>query len=105
MCNQAARLNLCMTKVQDSMITQLKIIQSDKAKGKFSSKTQDAADELFDLFDYLITFNRSITQAISRTMQDWPEGVFINMANLTLKRRNSYMDYLKAGIKQDTLTA
>ena len=27
------------------------------------------------------------------------------MANLTLARRDSYLDYLKAGVKQDTLTA
>ena len=38
-------------------------------------------------------------------MQDLYEGVFINMANLTLTRRDSYMAYLRAGIKLDTLTA
>ena len=39
------------------------------------------------------------------TMQDLSKDVFINMANLTLARCDSYLDYLKAGVKQDTLTA
>ena len=39
------------------------------------------------------------------TMQDLSEGIFINMANLILARRDSYLEYLRAGVKQDTLTA
>ena len=62
---------------------------------------KQAVDEL----DYLVTFNRSISQAMARTMQDLSEGVFISMANFTLARRDSYLEYLHAGMKQDTLTA
>ena len=63
------------------MVTQLKVPHGDKGKGKgkSSSKTQQAVDKL----DYLVTFNRSINQAMARTMQDLSEGIFINMANLT----------------------
>ena len=81
------------------MTSQLKVLQNDK--GKATGKTHQAVEEL----DFLITFNKSITQAMARTMQDLSEGVFINVANLTLARRDSYLDYLKAGIKQDTLNA
>ena len=42
---------------------------------------------------------------MARTMQDLSEAVFINMANFTLARRDSYLDYLHAGVKQDTLHA
>ena len=42
---------------------------------------------------------------MARTMQDLSEGVFISMANFTLARRDSYLEYLHAGVKQDTLTA
>ena len=59
---------------------------------------KQAVDEL----DYLVTFNRSISHAMARTMQ---EGVFISVANFTLARRDSYLEYLHAGVKQDTLTA
>ena len=38
-------------------------------------------------------------------MQDLSEGVIISMANCTLARRDSYLEYLHAGVKQETLTA
>ena len=40
---------------------------------------------------------------MARTMQDLSEGVFISVANFTLARRDSYLEYLHAGVKQDTL--
>ena len=101
MCNQAAAFSRCLTRVQDNMASQLKIIQSVMCKGKSATKVSQAADEL----DFLVTFNCSITQAMARTMQDLSEGVFVNVANLTLARRDSYLEYIKAGIKQDTLTS
>ena len=70
MCNQAAGFSRCLTKVQDSMASQLKIIQGDKSKCKSTSKVHQALEELV----FLVTFNRSITQAMSRTMQDLSEG-------------------------------
>ena len=100
MCNQAAGLSRCLTRVQDAMSTQLKSLLFD-TKGKSSEKLRKAVDEL----DYLVTFNRSISQAIARTMQDLSEGVFISMSNFTLARRDSYLEYLHAGVKQDTLNA
>ena len=47
----------------------------------------------------------SISQTMQHTMQDLSEGVFISMANLTLARRDSYLEYLRGRVKQDTLTA
>ena len=55
--------------------------------------------------EYLVTFNRSISQAMQRTMQDLSEGVSISMANLTLARRDSYLEFIRGGVKPDTLTA
>ena len=100
MCNQAAGLSRCLTRVQDAMSSQLKTLHLDK-KGKSCQRTKQTVDEL----DYLVTFNRSISQAIARTMQDLSEGVFISMANFTLARRDSYLEYLHAGVKQDTLNS
>ena len=40
---------------------------------------------------------------MARTMQDLSEGVFI--INFTLAHRDSYLEYLHAGVKQDTVTA
>ena len=80
MCNQAA--GLCLTKVQDSMVTQLKSLRVDTGKGKAAERMQQAVEEL----KYLVTFNLSISQTMQRTMQDLSEGVLISMANLTLAR-------------------
>ena len=101
MCNQAAGLSRCLTKVQDSMVRQLKSLRVDTGKGKAAERMQQAVEEL----EYLVTFNHSISQAMQRTMQDLSEGVFISMANLTLARRDSYLDFLRGGVKPDTLTA
>ena len=75
MCNRAASFSRCLTKVHDSMATQLKIIQSDKPKGTSARKTQKATEELA----YLLTFNQSITQAMARTMQGLSDCIFINL--------------------------
>ena len=101
MFNQAAGLSRCLTKVQDSMVSQLKTLRVDTGKGKAAERTQQAVEEL----EYLVTFNRSISQAMQRTMQFLSEGVFISMANLTLARRDSYLEFLRGGVKSDTLTA
>ena len=66
MCNQAAGLSRCLTRVQDAMSSQLKSLHLDSSKGKSSERMRQAVDEL----DYLVTFNRSISQAVARTMQD-----------------------------------
>ena len=42
---------------------------------------------------------------MARTMQDLSEGVFVSVTNFTLARRDSYLEYLHAGVKKDTLTA
>ena len=99
MCNQAAGLSRCLTRVQDAMSAQLKTLHLGK-KGKSSERTKQAVDEL----DYLVTFNRSLLSH-ARTRQDLSEGVFISMANFTLACRDSYLEYLHAGVKQDTLNA
>ena len=54
---------------------------------------------------YLINFNQSISQVISSSMQDVSEFVFINMANVTLLRHDSYLDLLKPRVKFDTVAA
>ena len=100
MCNHAAGLSRCLTKVQDSMFSQLKLLRGD-SKSTGPERTQQVVEEM----EYLVTFNRSISQAMQRTMQDLSEGVFISMANLTLARRDSYLEYIRGGVKPDTLTA
>ena len=63
-CNQAAGLSRCLTRVQDSMSTHLRNLHVNKGKGKTSERMQQAVDEL----EYLVTFNQSNSQAMARTM-------------------------------------
>ena len=100
-CNQAAGFNRCLYRVQDNMKGQLKTIKAEMAKGKSSSKTADAADEL----QFLLNFNASITQAMAKTLEHLSDFVFVSVANTTLARRDSYLSHLKTGIKPDTLAS
>ena len=83
------------------MVTHLKTLRMDKSKGKAAERTQQAVEEL----EYSVTFNRSICQAMQHTMQDLYEGVFISMANFTLACRDSCLEFIRGGVKPDTLTA
>ena len=99
-CNQAAGFNRCLMKVQQDMQSQLKVIRLEH-KGKSSSKLSTATEEL----QFLMDFNSSICQAMAKSMEHLTDSVFVNMANVTLLRRDPYLAYLKAGIKVDTLAA
>ena len=100
-CNQVAGLNRCLNKVQQSMTSQLKILQSEHSKGKSADKVGEATEEL----QYLMTFNSSITQCMTRTMEHLSDFAFVSMYNFTLARRDSYLAHMMSGIKQDTLAA
>ena len=99
-CNQAAGFNRCLMKVQQDMQSQLKAIRLQH-KSKSSSKLSTTTEEL----QFVMDFNSSICQAMAKSMEHLTDSVFINIANVTLLRRESYLAYLKAGIKADTLAA
>ena len=63
-CNQAARLNRCLLKIQQSMHSQLKAIRVE-AKGKTPAKVSSAMDEL----QFLLDFNSSVCQAMAKSME------------------------------------
>ena len=55
------------------MLTQLKMIQNDQAKGKSSVKSQGAIEEL----QYLLNFNQSISFKMAKTMLYLSDFVFV----------------------------
>ena len=99
-CNQAASFNRCLFKVQADMQSQIKTIRSE-GKGKGSSKVSEATDEL----QFLMDFNANISHATAKAMEHLTEFVFFTMGNLTLARRDAYLNHLKNGIKPDTFAA
>ena len=99
-CNQAASFNRCLFKVQADMQSQIKTIRSE-GRGKGSSKVSEATDEL----QFLMDFNANISHATAKAMEHLTEFVFFTMGNLTLARRDAYLNHLKNGIKPDTFAA
>ena len=99
-CNHAAGFNRCLLKTQRNMSTRLKAIRVE-SMGKGPAKVSSAVDEL----QFLLDFNLSVCQAMAKSMEHLTEFVFVNMANATLLRRDSYLSYLKASVKADTLNA
>ena len=100
-CNQAAGFNRCITKIQDSVQDQPKILQSELGKGKSSAKAQSALDEL----QYLTVFNQNVSFAMGKSLQHLSDFTFTQMANLTLIRQDSYLEHIKQGAKPDTFSA
>ena len=78
----------------------MKTIQTE-SKGKGSTKVSSAMHEL----QFLMDFNASITQAATKTMEYLSEFVFISMGNLTLARRDAYLNHIRGGVKPDTIAA
>ena len=81
------------------MQSQIRTIREGKGKG--STKVSEATEELQCLMD----FNSSITQAAAKAMEHLTEFVFFTMGNLTLTRRDVYLNHLNNGIKPDTFAA
>ena len=97
-CNQSAGFNRCITKIQDSVQEQLRILQTELGKGKSSSKAQSALDEL----NYLTIFNQNVSFVVGKSLQHLSDFIFTQMANL---RRDSYLEHLEQGVKPDTFSA
>ena len=76
-------------------------MQTELGKGKSSTKAQTALDELH----YLTTFNQNVSFTVGKPLQHLSDFTFIQMANLTLVRGDSYLEHLKAGVKSDTFSA
>ena len=74
MCNHVAGLSRCLTKVQDSMVTQLKSLRSDSSKGKSAERTQQAVEELEYQFPKLCSAPCRISQR--ECSSAWPTSLW-----------------------------
>ena len=100
-CNQSAGFNRCITKIQDSVQEQLKVVQAELGKGKSSSKAPTALDELH----YLTSFNQNVSFAMGKSLQHLSDFTFVQIVNLILVRRDSFLELIKTGVKPDTFSA
>ena len=100
-CNQAAGFNRCITKLQTDIQENLRSLESEFANGKSSQKAEKALPEIRDL----TAFNQNVSFCMGKAMQHLADILFVQMGNITLLRRNVYLDHLKPGIKPDTWCA
>ena len=71
-------------------------ILQEMAKGKSSQKCKKVLDDLNDL----TSFNQNLAYCVGQATQHLADIMFIQMANFTLFRRDSFLNHLKQGVKQ-----
>ena len=100
-CNQSAGFSRCLTQVQEDLSNHLRVLQDDRAVDNLAPETQNSLSEI----GFLVDFNNRISRAMARSMQDISDFVFNMWANIVLVRRDSFLDLLRSGVKQDTYNA
>ena len=81
------------------MSQNIALLCSRLGKGKTSKEVSNALNDLRDL----MAFHQKVSVAMGTSLQHLADRLFVNMANLVLLRRDAYLDFVKQGVKQDTM--
>ena len=87
-----------MSELQECMISYFNMLSSRINKGKAPKKVSAAISDLKDL----TAFHQNVSVAMGTTLQHLADSLFVHMTNLILLHRDSYLEYVKNGIKPDT---
>ena len=60
---------------------------------------------IIEEIQYLVSFNQAISGNLARAVSDMTGGILVDLANITLVRRDSYLANVRFGVKEDTLLA
>ena len=101
--NQAAGFTRCLVEVQIKLAEQVKLLKDKVGKGKKAPPTDVFA--IIGEIQYLVGFNQVISGNLARAVNDLMEGILVDLANVTLIRRDSYLANMSFGVKKDTLLA
>ena len=74
------------------MQSQLKLLQSEQAKGYSAREVRTITQEL----QYLMNINASITVCVMEHLSDF---AFVSMANVMLVKQDSYLAHVRSGLK------
>ena len=96
--NHAAGFNRCVSEIQDKMNQHISFLNCAIVKGKAPKEVTDAIKDLKDLS----AFHTSISVALGTAFQHLADSLFVQLANFILLRRDSYLEYVKPGLKPDT---
>ena len=95
--NHAAGFNRCTSEVQEKMNQHISLFHETVVKGKAPKEVVEAIKELKDLS----AFHTSVSIALGTAFQHLADGLFVQLANFVLLRRDSYLEYVKPGLKPD----
>ena len=96
--NHAAGFNRCTSELQERMTGHVSMLHARINKGKAPKEVSAALSDLKDLS----AFHQNVSVAMGTALQHLADSLFVHMSNLTLLRRDSYLDHVKNGIKPDT---
>ena len=96
--NHAAGFNRYVSEIQDKMNQHISFLNCTIVKGKAPKEVTDAIKDLKDLS----AFHTSVSVALGTAFQHLADSLFVQLANFILLRRDSYLEYVKPGLKPDT---
>ena len=96
--NHAAGFNRCTSELQERMTGHVNMLHARINKGKAPKEVSAALSDLKDL----TAFHQNVSVAMGTALQHLADSLFVQMSNLILLRRDSYLDHVKNGIKPDT---
>ena len=96
--NHAAAFNRCTSEIQEKMNSHISLLSDVIVKGKAPKEVVNAIKDLKDLS----AFHSNVSVALGTSLQHLADSLFIQLANFILLRRDSYLEYARAGLKPDT---
>ena len=96
--NSAAGFNCCASELQERIASNVSFLCGKLNKGK---APKDVSESLRDIKD-LLAFHQNVSMAMGTALQHLADSLFVHLANLILLRRDSYLEFVKPGIKPDT---
>ena len=94
----AAGLNHCTIEIQDKMNAHINLLNENIVKGRAPKEVVEAIKDLKDLS----SFHSSVSVALGTALQYLADSLFVQLANFILLGRDSYLEFLKPGVKADT---
>ena len=96
--NHAAGFSHCTSEIQERMSDHTNFLQDSLIKGKVPKEIVDAVKDLKEL----AAFHQGVSVALGTSLQHLADSLFVQLRNFMLLRRDSYLDHVKSGLKQDT---
>ena len=96
--NSAAGFNRCASELQDRISASVGFVGSRISKGKSPKEVTEAFRDIKDL----LAFHHNVSLSMGTALQHLADSLFVNLSNLILLRRDSYLEHVRPGIKPDT---